>query len=396
MTFEQLGISSELVKGLAMTGIKTPTKIQEEAIPAACKGRDIIGMSKTGSGKTAAFGIPILNIVKPGKGLQAVVLAPTRELAVQIAEELTKWSRYRRTSIATIYGGVGFGPQVDALRHADIMVGTPGRVLDHLNRNTLRLDTVTLFALDEADKMVEMGFIRDVQEILEHTKENRQILLFGATLSSEIKGIQQRFMHDPLTVKGEEHVAEDFLEQYYYNVDRNEKFSMLVHLLHKGDTDKVIVFCSTRANVDLVTANLKRQGIRAEMIHGKLTQSRRLQVVDRFKNGTTQVLVGSAVAARGLDIRGISHVINYDLSNDPQEYVHRVGRTARAGASGKAITLLSQRDHGAFNEILYRFRLKVNELPREEFKRLRFDAQQQQRRHHNGRNPRFDRVKKRV
>lgn len=374
MKFEELNVRPEIVKALTELGLTDATQIQEKSIPIIKEGIDLIGISKTGSGKTLAFGVPLLEKIIPGKGLQAAVLAPTRELAVQISAELSKFGKYLRYRIATIYGGVSLEPQVHELARAEILVGTPGRVMDHLNRRTLNLTRIHTFVLDEADKMVDMGFVEDVEVILKAAPRERQILLFGATISTEIENLKRRYMHDPQTAEAETYVQEDLLKQFYYNVNYREKFSLLVHLLKSEDRGRAIIFCSARSTVDLVAKNLHKQGIDAEAIHGKLSQSRRLKIIDDFNKGKIDLIVASAVAARGLHIDDVTHVFNYDLSQDPQEYVHKVGRTARAGKEGIAITLLSERDYQAFGEVLKRYRLKVEELPLPEFARVPFDA----------------------
>ncbi len=373
MNFEQLGLKPETVQKLQQQGITEATLIQEKSIPIIREGKDLIGMSKTGSGKTLAFGLPLLEKIQPKAGLQMLVMAPTRELAVQIARELKKYSE-NHTYITTIYGGVSLMPQIDELRRAQIVVGTPGRLLDHLKRRNLDLTKLTSVVLDEADKMVEMGFIEDITEIISYTPEFRQMLLFGATLSSEIDKIKHRYMHQPLVAEAESQVKEEYLEQYYYNIQQHEKFSLLAHLLRKEKYLRVIVFCSACSTVEMVSKNLHRQGFKAEALHGRLSQNRRLRIMDDFNDGKIEVLVASPVAARGLDVKFVSHVFNYDLSADPQEYIHRIGRTARAGETGKAITLLSNKDYDVFGQILQRYRVKVDELPIEQFPRLPFDT----------------------
>ena len=374
MIFEELNIKPELVKGLKEIGVKEPTEIQKKTIPLIKEGKDVIGVSKTGSGKTIAFGIPILENVKPGGGIQYLIIAPVRELAVQIAKELRKFGKYVKFSVTTVYGGVAINPQIEAMQRADIVVSTPGRLLDHLENFDLKLDKIKCVVLDEADKMVEMGFIEDIRRILNETPNNRQVLLFGATISNEIDELKHDYMHNPETAQAMSHVEEEYLEQYYYDVKHFEKFSLLVHLLKKENKDLTIIFCSARSTVEMVTKNLKENGIKADMIHGKLSQNKRLRVIENFHKGRPNVLVASAVAARGLDIKDVSHIFNYDLSQDPQEYIHRVGRTARAGQQGKAITLLSERDHDTFREILSRYPIEVKELPLEDFQRLKFNA----------------------
>ena len=372
MTFDRLNIKQEIIRGLKETGITHPTEIQEKAIPLIKSGKDVIGISKTGSGKTAAFGVPILENIARDKGVQVLIISPTRELALQISDELRKFGKYMNYPIATVYGGVGITPQINQIRTANIVVGTPGRLLDHLERRTLNISKINCFVIDEADKMVDMGFIDDVKKILEHTNENRQIVLFGATISDEIDYLKRRYMKNPSVVQVETKVKEEFLEQYYYNVEERDKFSLLVHLLKKEKSELVLIFCSARSTVEIVANNLKIQGMKVAMMHGKLSQNKRESVIEAFEKGRPKILVASTVASRGLDIKDITHVINYDLSHDPKEYIHRVGRTARAGESGKAITLLSQRDYDAFSDILNKHMLDVKELPKEDFERLPF------------------------
>ena len=376
MKFSELNISPNIVRALDEIDIKEPTGIQEKSIQTIKEGKDLIGISKTGSGKTLAFGVPVLENVVKKQGVQVLVMAPTRELASQISKEMSKFGKYVNFSIATVFGGVAIGPQMDKIARSEIVVGTPGRILDHLGRGTLKLNKLKTFVLDEADKMVDMGFIDDINRILECTNRDRQILLFGATISNEVKYIKQRHMNKPVTVKAESQVHEDLLEQFYYDINQNEKFSYLMHLLSKEQTNRVIIFCSTKATVNVLTKNLRRQGIDADMIHGDLTQNRRMKVIEAFNNGRQEVLVASAVAARGLDIKNVSHVFNYDLPRNPEEYIHRIGRTARAGEYGKAISLLSRRDHDAFGEIKRRYRIKIERLDLESFPKVQFDAGQ--------------------
>jgi len=374
MNFKELGVKESIVKALEEQQITEATSIQEQAIPLALAGKNVIGMSRTGSGKTAAFGIPILDSIQRGNGIQALVLTPTRELAVQISREFQKWSKYNKVNICTIYGGVAIGPQTRDIKRADVIVGTPGRVLDHIGRGNMDLSKISTAVLDEADKMVEMGFIQDVERIFNETPDGRQVLLFGATLSEEIGRLKRKYMPQSEVAKAELQVEKDLLEQYYYNVMPHEKFSLLVHLLKKEKTNQAIIFCSTRATVDVVSRNLKRQNLDSVSLHGKMTQGRRLKVLEEFNAGKRAVLVASAVAARGLDINDVSHVFNYDLSKDPQEYIHRVGRTARAGNKGKAITLLAPKDHSAFSDINKRYPIHIKKLENPKFDRLHFNA----------------------
>jgi len=378
MTFKLLEIKPEIIRALEEDGIIKPTKIQKLAIPVIKSGQDVIGISNTGSGKTVAFGVPILEKIVPKSGLQVLIMCPTRELAVQIAKELKKFSKYFPCNITTVYGGVGLGQQAFNLTKADIVVGTTGRLVDHFQRGNLNLSKLRCVVLDEADKMVEMGFIEDIELLLKHVPKDKQVLLFGATISDEVNNIKHRHMNQPKIVKAEAYVKEDYLKQYYYDVEPKEKFSLLVHLLKKEQTKRVLIFCSTRIGVEILARNLRFQGIKVDMMHGKLSQSARLRIIDDFNSGISKILVASAVAARGLDIRDISHVFNFDLSNDPLEYVHRIGRTARAGESGKAITLLEPRNHDVFGQILQNYDLKVEKLEAGDFPKLRFQARSMQ------------------
>jgi ATP-dependent RNA helicase DeaD len=387
-SFEELNIKPEIVQALKQEGIVEPTAIQQKTIPLIQTGKDVVGISRTGSGKTASFGIPLLEKIKLKQGVQALILAPTRELANQISGELRKWSKNLNLNIAVVFGGVGLRPQEHAVANSEIVVGTPGRILDLLMRGSLDVSKLNTFVLDEADKMVEMGFIEDIEKILSPMPDNRQILLFGATISNEIDYIKSKYMHDVIVVETELYVEKDLLKQYYYDTKIHEKFSLLVHVLKKEETYRAIIFCSKRTTVELVNKNLRLQGVKSEMIHGKMSQNKRLFVIDRFNKGKVNYLVASAVAARGLDIKDITHILNYDLSKDPQEYIHRVGRTARAGESGKAVTLLSHQDHGVFHSILDRYDINAELLPQEEFPRLRFEIPQRNhssgRRHYHG------------
>jgi len=373
-TFADIGVSPNFVKALNEDGIYNPTKIQEDAIPQIKDGKNLVGISRTGSGKTVAFSVPVLEKIERTGKIQVLVLSPTRELANQISIEMRKFCKHSPCNITTIFGGVAINPQMDKLAHSEVVVGTPGRLLDHLERGTMDLSNIRTVVLDEADKMVEMGFIEDIERILSTTPNEKQMLLFGATISTEVDNIKRRHMPDSVVAEAEKHVKQELLKQYYYNTQMNEKFSLLVHLLKKDEVFRAIVFCSTRNTVDLVTRNLKNQGVKAEMIHGKLSQNQRLRAIDNFNKGRPNILIASSVAARGLDIKDVTHVFNYDLSQDAQEYVHRVGRTARAGEQGVAITLLCQHDFGVFNEIIDRYKIPVDELPLEEFKKLRFEV----------------------
>jgi len=373
MDFKELGIKQEIVDALKEQGITEPTEIQQKTIPEIKQGFDIVGISKTGSGKTIAFTAPLIESLKQGQGIQLLIIVPIRELTEQVAREIRKLIKYTKLNVTVIYGGVALQPQAEQLRRSEIVVGTPGRLVDHLTRGSLDLSRVRFLVLDEADKMAMMGFIEDVEKIILKTSKARQTLLFGATISEEITMLKNKYMKTPKIIKSTLHVHDDLLNQHYYDIDAKEKFSLLVHLINKEQPKLAIVFCATRRNSEVVAENLKKQKIDAFVIHGGLSQNRRLQIIEGFHRGKPHILVATAVAARGLDVKNITHIFNYDLPRDPQEYIHQVGRTARAGTSGKAITLLAQKDHLLFSAILQRYPIKVTKLPMEEFKKVFLD-----------------------
>lgn len=353
MKIEQLAVQEPILKAMQQLGYTELTAIQEKAIPLILEGKDVFGHSSTGSGKTAAFGIPILQNVVKGKGIQCLILTPTRELCVQVTDSLRSLGKFLQLHITSVYGGVGIEPQIHALRRAEIVVATPGRTMDHVERGTISFSNLRYFVLDEADKMFEMGFLEAVEEIMQYIPNERQTLLFSATLPSTVKHLIQKHLKNPVTLKGELHVDKLLLKQTYIVVPQQEKFSLLVHFLKKNqDEGLALVFCGTRHQVDLLTKNLKVQGIHVMAIHGGLSQSKRLYALDALKKEQINVLVATDVAARGLDIKHVSHVYNYDVPNSALEYVHRIGRTARAGMKGDAVTLLSERDYDNFNTIL--------------------------------------------
>ena len=349
--FKKLGIDNDILRVIDELGFENPTEIQAKTIPFVIEGKDVIGGSATGSGKTLAFGVGAIQKAHKGGGIQTLILAPTRELAEQIHKDLKLYSKYKKLSLCTIYGGVSINPQFKNLTKADIVIGTPGRILDHIQRGTIDLNFVNFFVLDEADRMLDMGFLDDVRDIMNKCPKEKQTLLFSATIDSEIKRLSSQFMNNPVKVSVEQYVDPKLLTQIYYNVRRNNKFSALVHLLKNEKPGLVMVFCNSRKYVDAVSNGLVANGIQATAIHGGLTQQRRKEVIDKFHTKNVFILVCTDVAARGLHIDGISHVYNYDLPNDPKQYVHRIGRTARAGSSGMVINLLSDNDHSYFARI---------------------------------------------
>jgi ATP-dependent RNA helicase DeaD len=338
-------------------GFKDLTPIQSGAIPLILDGKDIIGQAQTGTGKTLAFGIPMLELLaRQGRKLEGLVLCPTRELAVQVAEELKRLARYRRdVHIVPVYGGQPIKRQLDSLkRGARIVVGTPGRIMDHMNRGTLIFDALTMVVLDEADRMLDMGFVDDMKTILWAMPEDRQTLLFSATIPHSIMDLAHKFQRSPQVVN----VAGDQLtvpqvEQAYCEVKPWMKLDVLCRLIDAYQPASALVFCNTKRRVDKVVKDLRARGYSAGGLHGDMTQSRRDAAMQRFRMGQTQILVATDVAARGLDVQGIEAVINYDLPQDDQHYIHRIGRTARMGQSGRAFTLCLAEELGRLREIEY-------------------------------------------
>lgn len=373
--FRKLGLSEQLLKSIESAGFAEPTEIQEKAIPLILKGKDVIGSSSTGSGKTIAFGAGIIEKAEKGKGLQALILAPTRELAEQIGTVFKKFSSYKKLSIAIVYGGVNINPQIRDIRNAEIVVGTPGRILDHMERGTIDVSRIKTLVLDEADRMLDMGFIRDMERIIKNCPDERQTLLFSATISHEIERIADRYMVDAERISAVPRVSSEKLKHIYYDVPANMKFSLLVHLLKKERTGLVMVFCNTRHNTDFVAKNLQRFGIDALAIHGGLTQDKRKRILEKFHEKSTFVLVCTDVAARGLDIKGVSHVYNYDIPKTSDEYIHRSGRTARIGKEGISISILANRDYENFASVVKdeSLDIKREELPQMEQVKLIID-----------------------
>jgi len=349
--FENLGLSNQLTTTIKTIGFTRPTQIQEKSIPHIVTGKDVIGESETGSGKTLAFGCGIIEHVIPKAGLQALILTPTRELAEQVKNALRQFARNKSLNIINVYGGVSINPQIDELRRAEVVIATPGRLLDHLERRTINTSKIKLLVLDEADRMLDMGFIDDVEKIIKACPSKRQTLFFSATISPRIKDLAGRYMIKPVRVFAGKHVDPSKLRQVYYDIPKNMKLSLLVHLLQKEIAGLVMVFCNTRKNTDFVAKNLKANKIKAVAIHGGFSQNKRTRTIQMFDNAKVSVLVCTDVAARGLDIEHVSHIYNYDLPKDPNDYVHRIGRTARAGESGKVINILCDYDYENFSRI---------------------------------------------
>lgn len=347
LTFDELGLSPRVLQAVNDMGFEETTPIQQQAIPIALQGRDLIGQAQTGTGKTAAFGIPMVERFDVDKEqIQGIVVTPTRELAIQVAEELYKIGQFKGITTLPIYGGQNIERQIKALRkRPHIIVGTPGRLLDHIRRRTIRLQKIAVVVLDEADEMLNMGFIEDIEKILKETPAERQTLFFSATMPRSLQKIAQRFMKMPemIGIKSKE-LTVPSTEQYYMEVYDNKKFNVLCRLLDIQSPELAIVFVRTKRRVDEIAEALKKRGYSAERIHGDLTQSMRDTVMRHFREGKIDTLVATDVAARGLDIGGVTHVYNFDIPQDPESYVHRIGRTGRLGQSGQALTFVTPRE----------------------------------------------------
>ncbi|WP_317633828.1 DEAD/DEAH box helicase [Perspicuibacillus lycopersici] len=347
--FEDLNLSSSTMRSLKRIGFEETTPIQEQTIPLSLEGHDIIGQAQTGTGKTAAFGIPLIEKVDmKDKTIQSIVIAPTRELAIQVSEELYKLGFDKHVQVLAVYGGQDISRQIRALKKKPaIIVGTPGRLLDHINRATIKLSNIHTVVLDEADEMLNMGFIEDIEAILEKIPTERQTLLFSATMPEKIRQIALRFMNEPKLVRTKaKEMTVPQIDQYFVKVEEREKFDALTRLLDFHSPELAIIFGRTKRRVDEVAEALSIRGYTAEGIHGDLTQAKRISVLRKFKEGSIDVLVATDVAARGLDISGVTHVYNFDIPQDPESYVHRIGRTGRAGKGGMAVTFVSPREMG--------------------------------------------------
>src|SRR5881296_4190644 len=345
MPFTALGLAPELVRAVADEGYAHPTPIQSEAIPLALAGRDLIGSAQTGTGKTAAFVLPILQRLSPGKRgtLRALILVPTRELAEQVAESIRAYGRHTHLKGAAVYGGVGMEPQTRALKHGvDMVVATPGRLLDHMERGHVDFSQLEVLVLDEADRMLDMGFAPDVRRILNALPDERQTMLFSATISVEVDALARRAMNGHASVEiGRRAQAADGIEHVIVAVDKLQKRGALARILQAKPAGQTLVFTRTKYGADKLVTFLRREGIAAQAIHGDKAQSTRQRTLDAFRNGAVDILVATEIAARGIDVDGIRMVVNYDVPTDPELYVHRVGRTARAGQRGVGLTLMS-------------------------------------------------------
>jgi ATP-dependent RNA helicase DeaD len=357
------------LQAIADMGFTLATPIQSQAIPFAIQGLDVLGQAQTGTGKTAAFGIPIVESIDANsRDTQALVLCPTRELAAQIAEEIKKIAKYEpNLNVVAIYGGDSYERQLRELkRGAQIVIGTPGRVMDHLERGTLKTNAIRIAVLDEADEMLNMGFLEDMEKILGELPEDRQTMLFSATMPKPILELTKKFLNEPAHVKIERStLTAASIAQYYFTVKSNQKVELMARLIEKYDIKLAITFCNTKRMVDELVAELHIKGIQAEGLHGDMSQSQRTSVMSRFRNGITHVLVATDVAARGIDVNDVDAVFNYDIPNDIEQYVHRIGRTGRAGKTGISFSFITSRELGKLREIerFTKSRVEKGEIP---------------------------------
>lgn len=357
-----------MLQAITELGFEESTPIQDQAIPIALKGGDLIGQAQTGTGKTAAFGIPLINKIPVSESrIVALIMTPTRELAIQVAEEIGKLARFKGIGSLPIYGGQEIGRQIRALkRRPQIIIGTPGRLLDHINRKTIKLDDVQTVVLDEADEMLDMGFMEDITTILSMVPEERQTMLFSATMPPNIQKLAQQFLRNPEHVSViPKNITAPSIEQAYIEVHERQKFEAICRLLDMESPELAIVFGRTKRRVDELSEGLQKRGYSADGLHGDLSQNQRDAVMRKFRDGSIDVLVATDVAARGLDVSGVTHVINFDLPQDPESYVHRIGRTGRAGKEGTAWSFVTPReiDHLHFIEKVTRHKIAKKPLP---------------------------------
>lgn len=367
--FEEMYLSDEIIKAVKDMGFEEATPIQAQAITEILKGRDVIGQSQTGTGKTAAFGIPCLEMLNPDdKKLQAVILSPTRELAIQICEEFRKLLKYKEDiKVLPIYGGQPIDRQIYALKKGiQVVVGTPGRIMDHIRRHTLKMKTVKFVVLDEADEMLDMGFRDDIEEIISTIPEERQTVLFSATMPDEIMELSKKYLTDPYKIKiARKELTVPNIEQIYFEIKEKTKLEAASRLIDMYNPDLSIIFCNTKKRVDELVEQLQGRGYFAEGLHGDLKQIQRDTVMKKFRSGTIEILVATDVAARGIDVDDVDFVINYDLPQDEEYYVHRIGRTGRAGRSGKAFSFVVGREIYKLRDIMKytKSKVKLGKLP---------------------------------
>lgn len=347
MPFQQFSFHPKVVAGINALGYTTPTPIQAQAIPKIMAGHDLMGLAQTGTGKTAAFALPILHRLMQGprKQVRALVIAPTRELAEQINDAILELGQQTRLKSITVYGGVNVNPQIEKLKNGvEIVVACPGRLLDHINQGTIDLTNLELLVLDEADQMFDMGFLPDIRRILKHLPAQRQTMLFSATMPAEIRGLAREILRDPATVQVDHVAPAATVSHALYPVAQHLKTGLLMQLLKHTDTDSVLIFTRTKHRAKRVGEQLEKAGYTAASLQGNLSQNRRQAAMDGFRNGTYQILVATDIAARGIDVSQVSHVINYDIPDTSEAYIHRIGRTGRAARNGDAFTMITGED----------------------------------------------------
>ncbi|MBM3072025.1 ATP-dependent RNA helicase RhlE [Enterobacter sp. RHBSTW-00994] len=370
MSFDSLGLNPEILRAVAEQGYLEPTPIQQQAIPAVLEGRDLMASAQTGTGKTAGFTLPLLQLLvqnqphaKGRRPVRALILTPTRELAAQIGENVREYSRYLNIRSLVVFGGVSINPQMMKLRGGvDVLVATPGRLLDLEHQNAVKLDGIEILVLDEADRMLDMGFIHDIRRVLAKLPARRQNLLFSATFSDEIKALAEKLLHNPLEIEvARRNTASEQVTQHVHFVDKKRKRELLSQMIGQGNWQQVLVFTRTKHGANHLAEQLNKDGIRSAAIHGNKSQGARTRALADFKSGDIRVLVATDIAARGLDIEELPHVVNYELPNVPEDYVHRIGRTGRAAATGEALSLVCVDEHKLLRDIE---RLLKKEIPR--------------------------------
>lgn len=353
LKFTDLGLKETLVKAIDDLGFITPSPIQAEAIPVALEGIDIIGQAQTGTGKTAAFGLPLINNLTVKNAIGSIILAPTRELAIQVHDELVKLTKYEKLNIVAVYGGAPIHIQARDLRKANIVVGTPGRVLDHIRRGNLPLSSVEFLVLDEADEMLNMGFIDDMEEIMKSIPEERQTMLFSATMPPQIKKLSKKYLKEDAkhVAIARKELTGSTITQNYFEVNGSQRLEALCRLIDLDNPSAGIIFCRTKKGVDELVASMQAKGYMVEGMHGDMSQIQRIKTLNKFKNGSLKFLVATDVAARGIDVDGVTHVFNYELPQDIESYVHRIGRTGRAGREGTAYSIITPKEFGFLKQI---------------------------------------------